>query len=385
MKKKFALSAILLVFSIVLFAQGPDNENLRIIHGPYLQNLTSTSVSIMWVTNKTALPSVLLGEEGSEAVNYRNSKDGIIDGGATLHKVRINNLLPGTKYNYTPVSREILRYQPYKVYFGDTLARGNYSFSTLSPKAREVSFIVLNDIHEKSSLLAQYMKMSSIKEPDMVFLNGDIINYLQNEDQIYNGFLDTAVHYFAREIPFYLIRGNHESRGMKAREFKNFFDFEDDKFYSAVKHGPVHFIVLDCGEDKPDENRYYFDMADYDSYRLEELEWLKKHIKSKEFRNAPFKVVLVHMPILKGEEMGHGMQFLSDHFGPVLEEAGIDLLIAGHTHRVASYKANESGFGYPVIVSSNNTFLEIEVKDNQLRATLKDSEGSPVLESLIKK
>ena len=44
---------------------------------------------------------------------------------------------------------------------------------------------------------------------------------------------------------------------------------------------------------------YYYGLADYDRYRLEELEWLKKEVKSDAFRNAKHRIVIVHMPIIK--------------------------------------------------------------------------------------
>ena len=98
--------------------------------------------------------------------------------------------------------------------------------------------------------------------------------------------------------------GNHETRGFVARDLKNYFDYKDDRFYYSFDNGPVHFVVLDCGEDKPDNNRYYYGLADYDSYRLEELEWLKKEVKSDAFRNAKHRIVIVHMPIIKEEKQG---------------------------------------------------------------------------------
>lgn len=376
--------SLILFFSSCIYTQTPDNENLRITHGPYIQNLGPSSVSIMWLTNKPVLPSVLLGKPGDIQLSYNNSTDGIVNAGGVIHKVIIENLSPGTHYLYTPVSTEILRYQAYKVYYGDTLAGGEFSFTTLSPSKEKIRFTVLNDIHERSGLMAKLIRNSNIKNADMVFMNGDLINYLQEEEQIFDGFLDTAVYYFAKEIPFYIARGNHETRGMKARNFKDFFDFKDDSFYYSLTHGPVHFIVLDCGEDKGDDNRYYYGLADYDAYRLEELEWLKEHIGSSEFKKAKYRLVIAHMPVLKGENMGHGMQFLSDHFGPVLEKAGVDLLIAAHTHRVTFYSSEESGFGYPVIVSSNNTFIEADADNDELRVSIKDAEGTVTMEKIFK-
>ncbi len=76
-----------------------------------------------------------------------------------------------------------------------------------------------------------------------------------------------------------------------------------------------------------------------------------------------------------------GWSFSACHFGPVLREAGIDLMISGHTHRFASLSSEESGFGYPVIVSSNNNFTEVSVNEQVIKAVVRDTKGSEISRS----
>jgi predicted phosphodiesterase len=211
-----------------------------------------------------------------------------------------------------------------------------------------------------------------------------MVDFLESESQLFPGFIDTAVTYFATRKPFYYVRGNHETRGFAARDLKNYFDFKEDRFYYSFDNGPVHFVVLDCGEDKPDNNMYYYGLADYDRYRLEELEWLKKEVKSDAFRNAKHRIVIVHMPIIKEEKQGHGLKFLSDNFGPVLQGAGVDLMMSGHTHRNSFYETGKSGFGYTVLVNSNNSFVEVEADLRGLKAVVKDVTGKQLAEYVIK-
>jgi len=361
------------LFSVVnIFGQKIDNESLRVIHGPYIQNLTERGVTIIWHTNRPAVPAVTIHFDDGRQRNVRNSQDGLINGGGTIHTVRLDGLEPGTEYSYEISSVQILKYQPYRVYFGDTLKVGNYNFTTLDRADEEVRFIVFNDIHENSSLLADFLKSTQASEQDMFFFNGDFIDYLQDPNQIFRGFLDTAVFYFATEKPFYYVRGNHETRGMLVRDFKNYFDF-------GFTHGPDHFVVLDCGEDKPDNNRYYYGLADFDKYRREELAWLKEHIESDDFLSAEYRIVIIHMPVIRDENLEHGMKFLSDYFGTLLEGAGIDLMICGHTHRTRYYGSDESGFNYPVLVSSNRTFTEVTVGKSGIRAEIKDVNANPML------
>jgi acid phosphatase type 7 len=361
-----------------------DNENLIITHGPYIQNLTRDGVTIIWTTNKPAVPGVYL--TGGKYVNrfIRNSHDGIIDGGGILHKVRIDGLEPGNTYKYSINSVQILKYQAYKIYYGDTLARRAESFTTPALKSEKVNFTVLNDVHENSGKMASYLKKGDKNIQDLYIFNGDMVDYLQNTTQLFTGFIDTAVSYFATKKPFYYLRGNHETRGFEARDLKNYFDYKDNSFYYSFDYGPVHFVILDCGEDKPDNSRYYYGLADYDSYREAELEWLKKEVKSDSFRDAKQRIVMIHMPIIKEEKQGSGMKFLADNFGPVLQGAGVNLMISGHTHRNSFYDAGKSGFGYPVLVNSNNSFVDIQADQMGIKAVVKDVSGKTISEYQIK-
>jgi acid phosphatase type 7 len=375
MKNLFSLMFLIFAFSIVTSSQDIDNENFVVTHGPYLQRLNETGVTIIWTTNKPAVPGVSLTAPEGKVRFVRNSHDGIIDGGGLVHKVRIDGLEPGKTYKYSISSVQILKYQAYKIYYGDTLNRKSESFVTPSLKSEKINFTVINDVHGNSGKMASYIKNGNRSGQDFYFFNGDMIDFLQSEDQLFPGFIDSAVTYFAAVKPFYYVRGNHETRGYVAREIKNFFDYQDDRFYYSFDDGPVHFTVLDCGEDKPDNNRYYYGLADYDTYRKEELEWLKNEVKSDAFRNAKHRIVIVHMPIIKEEKQGYGMKFLSDSFGPVLNTSGVCLMLSAHTHRNTFYEAGKSGFSYPVLVNSNNSFVEVDADIQGIKAVVKDTGG----------
>lgn len=384
MKKLFPISLLLVVLSLGSLSQIIDNDNFVITHGPYIQDISSSGVTIIWTTNKPAVPGVNLTTPDGKMRFIRNSHDGIINGGGLLHKVRIEGLEPGQSYKYSINSVQILKYQAYRIYYGDTLARRVESFTTPSLKSEKISFTMINDVHDNSGKMASYIKKGNGAGQDFYFFNGDMVDFLESESQLFPGFIDTAVTYFATRKPFYYVRGNHETRGFAARDLKNYFDFKEDRFYYSFDNGPVHFVVLDCGEDKPDNNMYYYGLADYDHYRLEELEWLKKEVKSDAFRNAKHRIVIVHMPIIKEEKQGHGLKFLSDNFGPVLQGAGVDLMMSGHTHRNSFYEAGKSGFGYTVLVNSNNSFVEVEADLRGLKAVVKDVTGKQLAEYVIK-
>ncbi|MCK7536094.1 MAG: fibronectin type III domain-containing protein [Marinilabiliales bacterium] len=134
MKRNCLLILTLSVLNLSMIAQVPDNENFVVTHGPYLQNLDGKGVTIIWTTNKPAIPGVKMTAPDGKTWFVRNSRDGIVDGGGLLHKVRIDGLEPGTSYKYSINSVQILKYQAYKVYYGDTSGQENREFFNISPE-----------------------------------------------------------------------------------------------------------------------------------------------------------------------------------------------------------------------------------------------------------
>ena len=373
-KIDYFLAALLLVSSVSeVFAQ--EQQHIKITHGPYLQNVTETEATIVFTTDRLVVPGIMIRSGSGAFQLIQNSHEGLIDVGDNLHKVRIQNLNPGKEYEYQLFVSEILEYRPYECTYGDTLLSQIYTFKTFSSERNKVNFTVFCDIHDRADKLGKYLESNAIEKQDCYFLNGDIMGYIVEERQLFKSFLDTCVNRFASEKPFFYVRGNHETRGKFARQLKDYLDFPDNKYYYAQTIGPVRFVVLDGGEDKPDNSKEYSGLVDFDPYRLEELEWLKEEVSSDDFKNALFKVVIIHMPIIEREKNWYGMAFLEEHFGPVLKEAGIDLMISGHTHKNAWIDANKSGFGYPVMISSNNNYIEAEVNEKEISLMLKDLEG----------
>jgi predicted phosphodiesterase len=372
---------ISIFFFITYVVLGQTDEKLNITHGPYLQNVSDTAATIIFTTNKLVVPGVYLSCDGADFKLIRNSTDGLINVGDDIHKVRLTGLKPGKEYSYKLYVKEVLDMRPYVNLdgkYGDSIISEVFKFKTLDRSADEMKFTVFNDTHNKAGMISRFLDGNDIEAQDFYFYNGDIINYVKDLELPFRAFLDTSVNRFASQIPFFYVRGNHETRGTYAKEFKKFFDFPDDKYYYSFDAGSVHFTILDCGEDKPDTSAAYFGLADYDNYRLEQLEWLKREVKTESFKNASFRIVVVHMPIIEKEKNWYGMAFLAKHYGPVLQDAGINLMISGHTHRNAWISADSSGFGYPVMIASNHNFTEVTADERKIVLKLKDIEGRVV-------
>jgi len=376
---------ILIFFSSLLL---PGNysfsqEKLAITHGPYLQDPAENAMTVVWFTNKKSVSWVEYSDDqsfgtfptwGGYPKIAKSSNNGLIDANTKQHSIRIKNLEKGTKYKYRVVSKEILKFNPYEILYGDSVVGEVHEFETLDSKKESFSFGAVTDVHERGSELDGLLQNAEVGTLDILFYTGDILNWLGDEERIFNGFLDVSVKHFATEKPFVLIRGNHETRGPNARNLMSYFPHSSGKFYYSFAQGKVFFIILDSGEDKPDSHPVYAGLVDFDAYRDEQAEWLHKEVESESFKKSLYKVVLVHIPLFSGSTK-HGASDITTKFGPILNNAGIDLMISGHHHRFAIVRNNERGNRFPVVVLGQDMFLKTDVSKEQLSIRVKNKEG----------
>ena len=57
---------------------------------------------------------------------------------------------------------------PYEVTFGDTISAGPYHVQTWNPRKEELSFCIVNDIHEKADRLDSLLNQVPLNTLDMV-------------------------------------------------------------------------------------------------------------------------------------------------------------------------------------------------------------------------
>ncbi|MBN1360071.1 MAG: metallophosphoesterase [Sedimentisphaerales bacterium] len=363
-------------------ATAQEAEKLAVAHGPYLQAVTETSATVVWVTNKNCVSHIHYGAEGissdsNDATTAFASHDGLIDANTKLHKIVLTSLKPGRTYDYRIVSKEIVKFDPYEVTYGDTVTAGPYRLHTCNPQKEQFSFCVVNDIHEQAERLASLLSMVAWDATDLVFLNGDMIDHWTRENQVFDGFLDVCVRRFAREIPFVYVRGNHETRGALARDLIEYFPTPNGRYYFAFRHGPVSFLVLDSGEDKPDANKEYSGLVDFDAYRAEETKWLRQTVQDDLFQTSRYRIVLVHMPPF-ADERAYGQSQIYRSWVPILNRADIDLMLCGHTHQFARIDPNELAHHFPILINAPDMIVNVAVSESSLAVVVKQVDGRVV-------
>jgi acid phosphatase type 7 len=379
-----------LLAALILLAAAPrpgralSEDSFAIIHGPYLQNPTETSVTVVWFTNKNSVSWVEYGtgespgtfpKFGSLVKIAKSARDGLVDAFMKRHTVTITGLKPGQQVVYRVVSKEILQFEPYEVVYGPTAVSDLRTFRTLDAKKPSFSFQVFQDLHGDSVQLNGLLQLPGTQNADLLFFNGDTLSSASNEDEIFHGFLDTAVNRFASSTPFIYVRGNHDGRGSFARHLSEYFPPRDGRFYYSFDHGPVHFLVLDSGEDKPDDSPVYAGLVAFDAYRREQAEWLRKEVQTEPFRNAAFRIVIVHIPPIM---TGYTPEQLSALWVPIFNDGGIDLVLSGHFHRLYKVLPAAGKNSFPVLGAPPEATIRAEVTSSRIDLNVIDIKGNTI-------
>lgn len=377
--KKFLSTLLGVAAPIFLAAQ------IKITHGPWLCDMTSTGVTVVWTTDKPALSWVEIAEDNGNSFYQKEHKRhyetvaGRRQAHKRVHAVRLKHLKPGTRYNYRIFSQEVVEWKYNDaVKYGDVAATNVFSraplrFTTFPEKGSDISFLVFNDIHGRADYMAELVKNEDFSTHDFVLFNGDMSSSVENSDQLFKDYIDTAVSLYASELPLIYNRGNHETRGRHADFLAEYFPTDSKNFYQLYMVGDIACLVLDCGEDKPDNDIEYGNLADYDAYRVEESEWLRQVVASESFRNAAARIVFLHIPL--GNGSWHGNLHLEELFLPILNEAGIDVMFSGHTHRYGFREPNEK-VRFPILINDNQSYIRCNVTADKIKAEIVGPKGS---------
>ncbi|SDC31787.1 FN3 domain-containing metallophosphoesterase family protein [Niabella drilacis] len=390
LQKRICLTGMFL--GLLLFAGalwGNAQEAIKISHGPYLQAMTESGVVIVWTTNKPATAWVELApDDGShfykeERPKYFSASNGLKNVG-TVHQVQLRGLKPGTRYRYRVYSQEVLKHEWVHVQYGNVAATAVYQKKPLTFQTNGVpgpfEFAVVNDIHERNPVLKQLLGQVDFSTVGFVVFNGDMVSSSMSEEQVFKGFMDTATLLFASEVPMYYARGNHETRGPFAAEFPKYFPGPNGQLYYSFTKGDACFIVLDGGEDKPDSDIEYSGITDMDAYRNEQTEWLRNIVKTEAFRNAKYKIAICHIPPADG---WHGSLEIKNKWVPILNEAGIQVMLSAHEHRHRIEQASAS-MKFPVIVNSNNNIIKAKITSGEASFSVYDLAGKLVDKVTVK-
>jgi len=389
MKKTFLIIIIILHFLPCISAQTRNTSlpSARIECGPWLQAVTENEFTVVWTTSvNSAVWVEVAPDDGSHFYAKERPKFYQSEYGrrpiSTLHQVKVSGLQKGTTYRYRIFQQAVLSDEGNKrVILGepfgsDILKQKPYTVTTLNKDKDECTFAMVNDIHANDSLLRDLTKDIMKAKNDFVIFNGDMLSQIESRKQIVDGYLKSASDLFAGNVPLYAIRGNHENRGSASYDFMKFFPTSNNLPYFTVKQGPAFIIFLDSGEDKPDSDIRYYGLSLTDQMREEEAIWLKNVVDSEEFKNSPIKIVVIHMPPMPNG--WYGVKEVDRLYTPILNEAGIDIMLCGHLHRLQYIHPGKQGNKFPILINSNKHRVDLIANTKGININVMDKDGKKI-------
>lgn len=351
LKSLFLIGSLLLCVPI-LHAQGVQA-------GPWISDTGENSLTILWTSDVPGMAWVEL-EDGRLLYEIFAGRRIF----HRLHSIKVDGLQRGSVVRYRVCGQDIKDdSNAYNPVFGDSYESPWYAVRTLDSKASSCRFSVFNDIHLKTQDYSALAAQVDSANTDFIFLNGDIVtagNYV----------LDTLVRYeveplgnLAHGLPLQFTRGNHEGRGNNTPLVADVFPRDGQSpFYYTFRQGPVAFIVFDAGETNAKRSVLYSGAEVFEDYLSEQIEWARKAMREPSFRKAPVKVCLLHVPMIDHEDKTDYLlqRWLNVHMVPMLNKAGIDLMIGADLHEFMLCEPGSMGNKFPILVNDNVRRLEFE-------------------------
>ncbi|MDR3194055.1 MAG: endonuclease/exonuclease/phosphatase family protein [Tannerella sp.] len=348
---------------------------------PYLQSPAPDGMTVTWMTH---VPCHSWVEAGTDTTNLQPVSD-CVEGEKkaynTLNRIRLKGLQPGVRYYYRICSREVTLYQPYRKEFGETAVSPVASFTTPDNRQTDFTAVIFNDLHDHYALFDRLMAQVKDIPYDVVFFNGDCIADVQTEAAAVRSIAHYNAGFGSDRTPAVYIRGNHETRGAYSIFLWDLLEKPGgDHSYGAFQLGDTRFVLLDCGEDKPDDHPVYFGLNDFTQYRKDQAAFLRQELSSKAFRSASRRVLIHHIPVYGGETYNP----CRDYWGDLLSRARFDICLNAHMHTFRYLPGGEAGNPFPVVIGGGNseqsaTVMILRKRGKELKLQVLNAQGDTLL------
>ena len=283
---------------------------------------------------------------------FYDDVNGILRSNCTTHRMIVPQDALDCAKKYKICYRIVNERKPY---FSDVSDVFEYCSAFCPVKDEGARFYHIADAHNRVD--APVAAAKSFGDIDFLILNGDLPDHSGDIKNF------TTIHRIAAEItggekPVVFSRGNHDLRGIYAENIADHTPTDNGRSYYTFRLGSIWGLVLDCGEDKADDNVEYGHTICCEDFRKRQTEYIKEIISNadREYASAGVKTRLVvsHVPFsernrapfdIEEETYTEWCRLLREYVKP-------DAMICGHVHHAYVTEIGDEfdAFGQPCAV-----------------------------------
>ena len=162
--RRFIIAAFIAILSSFA-AEGANKGNVDIVFGPWIQNVTENSFTVLWTSSEKVLAWLDVdradgpGFYQKDRTRYYQDIVGRHYAG-TFHSIEVTGLEPGTEYRFR-IAGQVVEDEDsnaHAIDYGPQKAIKKYfTVKTLDSKAEVCRFSVVNDIHAHDDTYAALM------------------------------------------------------------------------------------------------------------------------------------------------------------------------------------------------------------------------------------
>jgi hypothetical protein len=274
-----------------------DASAASLTRGPYLQLLTTSSVTVVWNTDTSAACSLAIRPVGGATT--------IVSGvTGTVCAIPVAGLTPGVQYGYTPRAGGV--------------ALTSESLFRADDPARPYTFLVVGDTGDGGAAQLAVRDRMQTTPADMILHTGDMI-YDDGEAADFDPKFFTPYQDLVRRLVFWPCLGNHDVRTASGQPWRDAFmtpanNAAGSENYYSFDFGNAHFTVLNTNQStSPGSAQYTF---------------LEQDLAATAQR---WKFVAFHHPVYSSSHHGSDTSIRAD-LVPLFDQYGVDVVFMGHDH-----------------------------------------------------
>ncbi len=216
-------------------------------------------------------------------------------------------------------------------YHTKTLRVASFDYAFAPVPNEQPRAYMLGDAH--GDLEGAYRAAKAFGDFDFLIVNGDI-DECKNEKRLLSAYR-LAGRLTGGGKPVVYARGNHENRGQLAELLPAYIPLRDGCTYYTFRLGGIWGIVLDCGEDKPDDHEEYGGYARFHNFRLQETTFLRQVLENAEREFAApgvtCRICVVHTQFPCEQEPEFDIEReLFQVWCDLLAEMRVELIVSAH-------------------------------------------------------